>query len=106
MWLDSVLATINSCHSGATLEMCLSLLLTGHDVFAAGGETGSIKLSIADMTNDVKSEYQLGVFHLLVCVPLICAAVQLWFWSRFTLHGKRLSWIKSVRGDLLKYTTV
>jgi len=75
-------------------------------VFAAGGETGSIKLSITDMKNDVKAEYQLGVFHLLVYVPLICATVQLWFWSRFTLHGKQLNWIKSLRGGLLKYTTV
>jgi len=86
-------------------DTCLSLF-TGHDVFAAGGETGSIKLNIADMTSDVKAEYQLGVFHLLVCVPLICAAVQLWFWSRFTLHGKRLNWIKSMRSGLLKYATV
>lgn len=82
------------------------LLCTGHDVFAAGGETGSIKLSIADMTSDVKAEYQLGVFRILVYVPLICAVVQLWFWSHFTLHGKQLNWIKSLRGGLLKYATV
>jgi len=82
------------------------LLFTGHDVFAAGGDTGSVKLSFADMTSDAKAEYQLGVFHLLVYVPLICAAVQLWFWSRFTLHGKHLNWIKSLRGGLLRYTTV
>ena len=84
----------------------LYLLFTGHDVFATGGETGSIKLSIADMTSDVKTEYQLGVFHLLVYVPLLCAAVQLWFWSRFTLHGKRLSWIKSMRGGVMRYAVV
>lgn len=86
-------------------ESC-ALLSTGHDVFATGGETGSIKLSIADMTSDMKAEYQLGVFHLLVYVPLICAAVQLLFWSQFTLHGKQLNWIKSLRGGLLKYATV
>jgi len=84
----------------------VSVLFAGHDVFATGGETGSIKPNVADMTSDVKAEYQLGVFHLLVYVPLICAAVQLWFWSRFTLHGKRLNWIKSMRSGLLKYATV
>jgi len=82
------------------------LLFTGHDVFAAGEETGSIKLNIVDLTSDAKTEYQLGVFHLLVCVPLVCAAVQLWFWSHFSLHGKRLSWVKSMRGGLLRYATV
>jgi len=78
----------------------------GHDVFHSGGETGSIKLSIGDMTSDAKTEYQLGVFHLLVYVPLVCAVIQLWLWSRFTLHGKRLNWIKSMRGGFLKYATV
>jgi len=84
----------------------LVLLLTGHDVFATGGETGSIKLGVADMTQDMKTEYQLGVFHLVVYVPLICAIVQLCFWSRFSLHGKRLNWIKSMRGGLLKHAVV
>ena len=75
-------------------------------MFATGGETGSLKLGVADMTDEVKTEYQLGVFRLLVFVPLVCAAVQLWFWSRFTLHGNRLNWIKSLRNGLLKYATV
>jgi len=89
-----------------TVSYNFQVLIVGHDVFATGGETGSIKLNVADMTSDMKTEYQLGVFHLLVYVPLLCAVVQLWFWSRFTLHGKRLNWIKSMRGGLLKYATV
>jgi hypothetical protein len=82
------------------------MFIAGHDVFASGSETGSIKLDIAAMSNTAKYEYQTGVFSLLVFVPILCAGLQLFAWSQFTLHTKRLQWIKSIRSGSLKYASV
>ncbi len=38
-----------------------------------------------------------GCFYLLVFVPISCALLQLLAWSRFTLHGRRLQNIKTLR---------
>ncbi|XP_067858184.1 transmembrane protein 180 [Heptranchias perlo] len=38
-----------------------------------------------------------GCFYLLVFIPITCAVLQLLAWSQFSLHGKRLQTIKSLR---------
>ncbi|XP_066549248.1 transmembrane protein 180 [Amia ocellicauda] len=43
------------------------------------------------------STLRQGCFYLLVLVPITCALLQLLAWSQFTLHGKRLHSIKSLR---------
>jgi len=82
------------------------LCFAGHDVFATGLESGSIKLNMENMSESAKMNYQVGVFNLLVTIPIWCAGFQLFVWSRFTLHTKRLQWVKSVRSNVFKYATV
>ncbi|XP_066211502.1 transmembrane protein 180 [Saccopteryx leptura] len=41
-----------------------------------------------------------GCFYLLVLVPITCALLQLFTWSRFTLHGRRLHMVKAQRQNL------
>lgn len=78
---------------------------TGHDVFASGNSFGSIKMKFD--TRDIAQHevYRQGVFRLLVCVPVVCAILQLAAWSNFTLHGGRLLWVKGARSGN-KYNTV
>lgn len=89
---------------GQTLAPLIGTLLlafnTGHDVFESGNETGSLKLSAAKMTEDMKAGYQRGVFNLLVYLPVFCALVQLFCWTRFSLHGKRLDLVKRCRNGI------
>ena len=77
------------------------VLLTGHDVFAAGHTMGSIKVSLASMDEASRYHYQMGVFHLLVYVPIVCAVLQLLAWAKFSLHSKRLEWVKAARSGAL-----
>lgn len=41
-----------------------------------------------------------GCFYLLVFVPITCALLQLFTWSQFSLHGKRLQMVKAQRQSL------
>ncbi|XP_074642409.1 transmembrane protein 180-like [Tubulanus polymorphus] len=70
---------------------------TGHDIFQSGGMDGSIKLDIQKLDIESKQVYKRGCFDILIYVPVACAVLQLIAWSKFTLHGKRLRWIKQVR---------
>ena len=86
------------------MKITYIITFTGHDVFDSGNEMGSIKLDVSNLSIETREEYRLGVFHLLVYIPIGCALVQLLAWSRFNLHGKRLQWVKSVRaGTLLSF---
>ncbi|KAK2192893.1 hypothetical protein NP493_21g09012 [Ridgeia piscesae] len=78
---------------------------TGHDVFASGNSFGSIKMKFDPQQSAQHEVYRQGVFRLLVCVPVVCAVLQLAAWSNFTLHGGRLQWVKAARRGH-KYTTV
>ena len=70
-------------------------------MFASGNELGgSIKLDLSQLDSSTQELYKLGVFHLLVYIPIVCAVLQLLAWSQFTLHGQRLSWVKAVRQDM------
>ncbi|XP_069850671.1 transmembrane protein 180 isoform X2 [Dipodomys merriami] len=47
-----------------------------------------------------------GCFYLLVLVPIICALLQLFTWSQFTLHGRRLYMVKAQRQNLMQIQTL
>lgn len=47
-----------------------------------------------------------GCFYLLVLVPITCALLQLFTWSRFTLHGRRLRMVKAQRQNLAQIHTL
>ncbi|XP_012659044.1 transmembrane protein 180 isoform X2 [Otolemur garnettii] len=47
-----------------------------------------------------------GCFYLLVLVPITCALLQLFTWSQFTLHGRRLHIVKAQRQNLLQAQTL
>lgn len=77
----------------------LLVLHTGHDVFQSGESTGSIKRQMGDLGDEQAKLYREGCFALLVYVPIVCGLIQLLVWSQFTLHGRRLQWVKSLRAD-------
>ncbi|XP_077406670.1 transmembrane protein 180 isoform X1 [Vanacampus margaritifer] len=67
---------------------------TGYDIFQREPE----KDSVVDASSGGESPpLRLGCFHMLVFVPITCALLQLAAWSRFTLHGRKLQSIKSIR---------
>ncbi|XP_005102836.1 transmembrane protein 180 [Aplysia californica] len=72
-------------------------LQTGHDIFQSGNESGSLKLDLTKMDDGVQAMYKTGVFSMLICVPVICAVLQLLAWSQFTLRGNRLAQVKAAR---------
>ncbi|XP_046575539.1 transmembrane protein 180-like [Haliotis rubra] len=90
---------------GQTLAPLIGTLIlsmqTGHDIFQSGKQGGSIKLSYNDMDTGTRAVHREGCFHLLVYVPIICAALQLLVWTQFSLHGRRLAQIKSAREGAL-----
>uniref|UniRef100_A0A8C5KYT3 Major facilitator superfamily domain containing 13a n=1 Tax=Jaculus jaculus TaxID=51337 RepID=A0A8C5KYT3_JACJA len=47
-----------------------------------------------------------GCFYLLVLVPITCALLQLFTWSQFTLHGRRLHMVKAQRQNLAQAQTL
>ncbi|KAM9197953.1 transmembrane protein 180 isoform 2-T2 [Dugong dugon] len=47
-----------------------------------------------------------GCFYLLVLVPITCALLQLFTWSRFTLHGRHLHTVKAQRQNLSQAQTL
>ncbi|XP_051055790.1 transmembrane protein 180 isoform X3 [Phodopus roborovskii] len=47
-----------------------------------------------------------GCFYLLVLVPITCALLQLFTWSQFTLHGRRLRVVKAQRQNLAQIHTL
>uniref|UniRef100_A0A8D2APX5 Major facilitator superfamily domain containing 13A n=1 Tax=Sciurus vulgaris TaxID=55149 RepID=A0A8D2APX5_SCIVU len=47
-----------------------------------------------------------GCFYLLVLIPITCALLQLFTWSQFTLHGRRLHMVKAQRQSLAQVQTL
>ncbi|CAL1548687.1 unnamed protein product [Lymnaea stagnalis] len=74
---------------------------TGHDIFQSGNDSGSLKLDLSKMELTDRTAYKQGVFMMLICIPVICALLQLFAWSCFTLRGQRLAYVKSIRAGLM-----
>ncbi|RUS75095.1 hypothetical protein EGW08_017149, partial [Elysia chlorotica] len=75
-------------------------LQTGHDIFRSGLESGSIKADLSLMDSNAREAHRSGVFFILVCVPVVCALLQLLVWSQFSLKGHRLAQVKAAREGL------
>ncbi|KAJ8365285.1 hypothetical protein SKAU_G00141160 [Synaphobranchus kaupii] len=74
----------------------LLCVYTGYDIF----ERDAVKEAApaASVPSPAQAvPLRQGCFYLLVFVPITCALLQLLAWSRFTLHGKRLQNVKSLR---------
>lgn len=67
---------------------------TGTSIFYSGAVDEPSKISFH---NTSKKDLRWGCFCVLVYVPIACAVIQILAWSRFKLHGKRLSWVKHMR---------
>uniref|UniRef100_A0A3Q2GEN7 Major facilitator superfamily domain containing 13A n=1 Tax=Cyprinodon variegatus TaxID=28743 RepID=A0A3Q2GEN7_CYPVA len=70
----------------------LLCVYTGYDIFQRTPVKDSLSAS-----DSGTPPLRLGCFYLLVFVPITCAVIQLATWSRFTLHGRKLQGIKSLR---------
>lgn len=75
--------------------------ISGHDIFQSGSESGSIKLDLTKMNSETRDMYRSGVFFMLICVPVICASLQLLAWSHFTLRDRRLAVVKAKRKGIM-----
>ncbi|KAM4852497.1 transmembrane protein 180 isoform 3-T3 [Thomomys bottae] len=79
---------------------------TGHDLFQQPSITpvGSVQ-PWPELPAPVPAQaptLRQGCFYLLVLVPIICALLQLFTWSQFTLHGRRLRMVKAQRQNLMQ----
>lgn len=52
------------------------------------------RTSFHDSTSDT---LRWGCFYVLVFVPIVCACLQIFVWTRFKLHGGKLRWVKQMR---------
>lgn len=69
---------------------------TGHSLFYSDSLSSGIeKSNFHSSTPD--NALRWGCFYVLVYVPIICACLQIFAWSKFNLHGRRLNWVKSAR---------
>uniref|UniRef100_A0ACB8F9T8 Transmembrane protein 180 n=1 Tax=Sphaerodactylus townsendi TaxID=933632 RepID=A0ACB8F9T8_9SAUR len=71
---------------------------TGYDIFQQD-PLNPVVSAQPKLTSKVASEPTLrqGCFYLLVFVPITCALLQIFSWSQFSLHGRRLQTVKSQR---------
>lgn len=53
------------------------------------------------MDHVTKAIHKQGVFLILIYVPVACALLQLFAWSRYTLKGQRLLHVKAIREGVL-----
>ncbi|XP_067930670.1 transmembrane protein 180-like isoform X2 [Watersipora subatra] len=67
-------------------------ILSGYEMFSIEGERSPLR----EHTNI----YKESCFQLLVYVPLVCGALQMFIWSFFKLRGGQLQRIKSARLNL------
>lgn len=75
----------------------LLCVYTGYDIFNREPVKDSL-VSVPDVSSGSGTPpLRLGCFYMLVFVPITCALLQLAAWSRFTLHGRKLQGIKTLR---------
>ncbi|XP_002126040.2 transmembrane protein 180 [Ciona intestinalis] len=66
---------------------------TGEDMF---GSNSIVPIQSQQTEREMVSKHD-ACFAILTAVPIICATLQIIAWSRFTLHGAKLNYIKSAR---------
>lgn len=75
----------------------LPCFFSGYDIFERQPVKDSL-VSVPDTATGLGTPpLRLGCFYMLVFVPITCALLQLAAWSRFTLHGRKLQGIKTLR---------
>lgn len=92
----------------AWLTMVLLCVLTvGHDLFQQSPViVGSVQPWPEPPAPAQAATLRQGCFYLLVLVPITCALLQLFTWSQFTLHGRRLRVVKAQRQNLAQIRTL
>ncbi|XP_066457024.1 transmembrane protein 180 [Eleutherodactylus coqui] len=75
----------------------LLCVYTGYDIFQRDAMNNISTEPQMDPSRVLTATLRQGCFYLLVFIPITCAFLQLFTWSHFTLHGKRLLAVKSYR---------
>lgn len=75
----------------------LLCVYTGYDIFQRDAMNNISMEPQMDSSRVLTTTLRQGCFYLLVFIPITCALLQLFTWSHFTLHGKRLITVKTYR---------
>ncbi|XP_072280587.1 transmembrane protein 180 [Pyxicephalus adspersus] len=75
----------------------LLCVYTGYDIFQRDAMNNISTEPQMDSSQVMTTTLRHGCFYLLVFIPITCALLQLFTWSHFTLHGKRLISVKNYR---------
>ncbi|XP_018408906.1 PREDICTED: transmembrane protein 180 [Nanorana parkeri] len=75
----------------------LLCVYTGYDIFQRDAMNNISMEPQMDSSRMLTTTLRQGCFYLLVFIPITCALLQLFTWSHFTLHGKRLITVKTYR---------
>ncbi|XP_069756253.1 transmembrane protein 180 isoform X3 [Narcine bancroftii] len=76
----------------------LLYVYTGYDIFQHDALRDIVSTRpVAEQNAVWMKAVRQGCFYLLVFIPVTCSVLQLLAWSQFSLHGKRLQTIKSLR---------
>ncbi|XP_040217824.1 transmembrane protein 180 [Rana temporaria] len=75
----------------------LLCVYTGYDIFQRDALNNISTEPQMDSSRVLTTTLRQGCFYLLVFIPITCALLQLFTWSHFTLHGKRLITVKTYR---------
>ncbi|XP_050003021.1 transmembrane protein 180 isoform X3 [Alexandromys fortis] len=97
------------CWLARTAPACFASSLPGHDLFQQSPViVGSVQPRPEPPAPAPAQAATLrqGCFYLLVLVPITCALLQLFTWSQFTLHGRRLRMVKAQRQNLAQIRTL
>lgn len=71
--------------------------IAGYDIFQRDALNNISTEPQMDSSRVLTTTLRQGCFYLLVFIPITCALLQLFTWSHFTLHGKRLITVKTYR---------
>ncbi|KAM5142183.1 transmembrane protein 180 isoform 1-T5 [Mantella aurantiaca] len=75
----------------------LLCVYTGYDIFQRDAMNNISTEPQMDSSQVLSTTLRQGCFYLLVFIPITCALLQIFTWSHFTLHGKRLITVKTYR---------
>lgn len=70
---------------------------TGYSLFYTDDLWSSSTEKRASFHDSTSDTLRWGCFYVLVFVPIVCACLQIFVWTRFKLHGGRLRWVKQMR---------